>query len=139
MRIATKQQLKEFLKALTPKQRAQVEEQLDGVTLGAGPSKYRNVKTECDGIMFDSAREAKWYRAYKTLERVGRIRDLRLQVPYDLHVNDQVVCRYVADFVYTDTETGERVVVDAKGFRTAIYKRSKRMMKAEYGIVIKEV
>jgi hypothetical protein len=45
-------------------------------------SKYGAVKTEVDGIMFDSKREASRYQELRLLEQAGEITNLRLQVPF---------------------------------------------------------
>ena len=44
----------------------------------------------------------------------------------------------MADFVYTDVETGETVVEDTKGFRTDVYKIKRKLMLKVHGIKIKE-
>jgi len=67
-------------------------------------NKFRAIKTEVDGIVFDSKLEAKKYQEFKLLEKAGQIQDLQLQVRYDLCVNNQKVCTYVADFVFVETE-----------------------------------
>ena len=102
-------------------------------------TKYRAQKTIVDNIVFDSKAEARRYAELKLLEGGGLIRDLSLQQQYDLDVNGTRVGRYVADFVYLDNETGERVVEDVKGVRTPVYRLKKKMMKAIYGIEITEV
>lgn len=71
-------------------------------------NKYRNNKVEYDGIIFDSKKEAKRYAKLKLLERTGRIKELRRQVPFTLipKILDQNgkciqrACKYYADFVY---------------------------------------
>ena len=86
----------------------------------------------------------------------GEIKNLRLQVPFELlpeiweekvvhlKTKDKIVKRfvqdattYIADFVYE--ENGVEVVVDAKGYKTEVYKLKKKMMRALLGIDIKEV
>jgi hypothetical protein len=42
----------------------------------------------------------------------------------------------VADFVYD--ENGAEVVEDVKGFKTAVYKRKKRLMAKQHKIEIRE-
>lgn len=107
-------------------------------------SKYHNKKTECDGIMFDSKREAARYRELKILLTVGEISDLRLQVPYELVPAFKVgsktfrAIKYVADFVYRD-KNGNEVVEDSKGMRTDVYKLKKKLMAYIHHIVIQEV
>ena len=109
-------------------------------------SKYFSRKTEVDGIVFDSASEARRWRELRLLERAGRISGLRRQVPYVFLVHttgtspecgeDKRQMRYVADFVYF--EGGREVVEDVKGYRTAEYKRKRRLMRNVYGVDISE-
>lgn len=124
-------------------------------------NKYRNIKTEIAGHKFDSRKEAKYAILYKTWEHEGKISNLRMQVPYEivpavweeetvqLKTKEKTVRRckqrasyYVADFVYTDNETGKEIVVDVKSQITrnnAVYRLKKKMMYAFNGIEIKEV
>lgn len=102
-------------------------------------NKYGAVRTEVDGITFDSRAEARRYSELKLLERAGAIRELVLQQEYSLGVKGNTIGKYVADFVYIDNETGRRVVEDVKGVRNPLYKWKKRHMKAQYGIDILEV
>lgn len=120
-------------------------------------NKYGNRKVEVDGHTFDSRREARHYIYLRDLLRKGLIRDLRMQVPYELipdiyetqivHLKTkdktvekcvQKAVHYVADFVYTDVATGKEIVVDTKGFRTKDYILKKKMMRAFNGISIVE-
>lgn len=107
-------------------------------------SKYHNKKTECDGIIFDSKREAARYKELKILLTAGEISDLRLQVPYELvpvfKVGSEIfrATKYVADFVYRDKD-GNEVIEDSKGMRTDVYKLKKKLMAYIYHIVIQEV
>ncbi len=48
-------------------------------------------------------------------------------------------CKYIADFVYTDNETGHTVVEDTKGMRTKDYIIKRKLMLYLHGIRIKEV
>jgi hypothetical protein len=100
--------------------------------------KYRNRRTEVDGINFASQREAVRYCELRLLERAGDIRHLECQVPFNIEVNGKHVCKYIADFVYLDSESNE-VVEDAKGFRTDVYRLKKTLMRIVNGIDIKEV
>jgi hypothetical protein len=101
-------------------------------------NKYRAKKTEIDGIVFDSKREAARYQELKLLERNGAIRALALQPSYDLWANNQRICRYRADFYYIDTATEKAVVEDCKGVRTPVYRLKKKLMAALEGIEILE-
>lgn len=102
-------------------------------------AKYGNSKTEVDGITFDSEKEANRYRKLLLLLKAGVIGLLRLQVEYELNPGGTHSLKYLADFVYIITATGEEVVEDAKGYLTREYKKKRRLMKTVHGIIIKEV
>ena len=55
---------------------------------------------------------------------------------YPLRVNGALIGHYIADFVYWEND--ERVVEDCKGVKTPIYRIKCKLMKAIYGIEIKE-
>ncbi len=99
--------------------------------------KYNAKRTVVDGITFASKKEARRYGELKLLVRARKIRNLRLQVPYDLEVNGAKICRYVADFVYREGK--EEKVEDTKGVKTDVYKLKKKLMLACLGITITEV
>lgn len=96
-------------------------------------TKYKAIPTLVDGIRFDSMKEAARYRTLKALLERGEISNLVLQVPFDLVLK----CKYVADFEYT-TKDGKRVVEDVKGYKTAEYKRKRKLMRVQHGIEILE-
>lgn len=98
-------------------------------------NKFGNQRTVVDGISFASKREARRYQELLLLKKAKQITDLRLQVRFKL-VQEVT---YVADFEYYDVATGSRIVEDAKGFKTEVYKRKKKLMKVQHGIEIKEV
>jgi len=104
-------------------------------------TKYRNVPVTLDGQRFDSKREAAYWQQLKAREAAGEITQLRRQVVFPLlcPADDraQLVATYIADFVYV--EAGTRHVIDAKGYRTAVYKLKKRWLYVQDGIAIEEV
>lgn len=124
-------------------------------------NKYHNKKTiALDGSVFDSLKEARRWDELLLLQRARKITDLQRQVEYELipaqyetyerrsangkRLKDgsrliERKCSYVADFVYTDTETGKTVVEDAKGVRTKEYIIKRKLMLAIHGIRIHEV
>lgn len=103
-------------------------------------NKYHAKKTTVDGITFDSKAEAKHYVQLKLLERAGRIKDIELQPQWALRVNGIHVCTYRADFSYCDMSAGgRRVFVDVKGVKTPVYRLKVKLLKALYGIVVKEI
>jgi Protein of unknown function (DUF1064) len=100
-------------------------------------SKYRNVRTNG----FASKKEAKRYQELKLLEKARKLCDLETQVRYKLEVSGQLICTYIADFVYLhlDDKGGWLMTVeDVKGVRTPVYKLKAKLMKAIYGITILE-
>ena len=109
-------------------------------------NKYRNQKTEVDGITFDSRKEANRWAELKLLERAGEISFLERQpsfvlIPKQVR-NGKVIERqtvYKGDFSYQDNKTGETVVEDVKGVKTKEYVLKRKLMLWEYGIIIKEV
>lgn len=103
-------------------------------------SKWGNRPVCVDGIRFDSGHEAARWTELRLLERAARITELRRQVPFRLTVNGQLVCSYIADFVYV--ESGREIVEDAKSAATrkiATYRIKRKLMAACHGIEIREV
>ena len=104
-------------------------------------SKYSSAKADVDGIRFDSKKEAEFYAELKLREKAGEITHLRLQPRYLLqeafkHEGKQYrEMEYVADFEYI--ENGETVVVDVKGFRTAVYMIKRKLFLYRYGDKVK--
>jgi hypothetical protein len=97
-------------------------------------SKYHNKRTEVDGIVFDSKREADRWGELRLLLKAGEILGLFRQVPFLLPGG--VI--YRADFVILN-RGGQYTVEDAKGVKTKEYAIKKRQMKAVHGIDIVEV
>jgi hypothetical protein len=102
-------------------------------------SKYHNQKTVHNNIQFDSRKEADRYQELALLERAKVIRHLERQPRYDLIVNGHKLGFYKADFRYEVSATGEVVVEDVKGVRTAVYCLKKNLVKALYGVEIIEI
>lgn len=97
--------------------------------------KYNNVKVEIDGIKFDSKREAKRYSELKLMEKGKVIDGLQLQVPFELipsqkgGLRKELPMKYIADFVYYDTEKRKTVIEDTKGVKTKDYVIKRKLMK----------
>ena len=96
-------------------------------------AKYRNKPTNG----FASKEEARRYNDLVLLERAGQISDLRIKTRYQIVVNGVKVCEYEDDFSYM--EKGARVVEDAKGFRTRVYRLKAKLMRAVHSIEIREI
>ena len=102
-------------------------------------SKYGNIKTvTSDGIKLDSIKEANRWCELKLLERAGMIQDLQRQVKFLLipKQDGERPVYYVADFVYI--ENGKKVVEDAKGCKTEVYRLKKKLLLYFHNIKIKE-
>ena len=97
-----------------------------------------------DGIVFPSKLEARRYLILREMERDGLIADLRVsanpehkkQLTWKLEVEGSLICKYIADFSYT--ERGATVVEDSKGKVTPVYRLKAKLMKAIHGITIRE-
>lgn len=100
-------------------------------------SKYNNKKTEIDGIMFDSKKEARRYGILILLQQAGEISNLQLQPKFNLQPKfrrDGKGIReinYIADFMYED-KNGAIVVEDVKGMKTDVYKIKYKMFIYKY-------
>lgn len=104
------------------------------------------------------ASKKEYYRSatLQMMQRAGIIANLREQVKYELipaqygecgkdfkgrttRVILERACSYIADFVYTDCNTGQTIVEDTKGMRTKEYIIKRKLMLSVHGIRIKEV
>lgn len=93
-------------------------------------------------MSFHSGKEATRAVELGALEKCGEIQDLEFQPQFNLDVTPSEhhpggrVCKYIADFSYT--RGGERIVEDAKGYRTEVYLIKRRLMKVLLGIEVLE-
>lgn len=109
--------------------------------------KYHNRKTALDGIVFDSAKEARRWAELQLMARAGEIYELERQVPFVLipvqkDERGKVIereAKYIADFAYRDRKTGKLIVEDVKGLRTREYILKRKMLLYRCGIRIREV
>lgn len=101
------------------------------------PSKYRNKRTEMDGVVYDSKHEARVAAELQMRARAGEFSAVARQVPFELPGG----VRYVADFVVLRCD-GRYDVLDAKSEATSrdkAYRIKKKLMKDKYGIEVQEV
>jgi len=94
--------------------------------------KFNAVKTQVDGIVFDSKVEAKRYGELKLLESAKEIRGLKVHPRYPLDVEGFHICDYIADFAYREPGTPYEVVEDVKGFETPDFKLKEKLFRALY-------
>jgi hypothetical protein len=100
-------------------------------------NKFHAVRTEVDGVRFDSAAEARRWSTLRLLERAGEIEHLRRQCQFPLYVMDWLIGHYVADFVFY--RDGKRVVEDVKGKATELFNWKAKHFAAQYGQEIEVV
>ena len=115
-------------------------------------SKYKNRKTEVDGIPFDSIKESRRFMELREMQRCGAISDLRLQVNFTLiegytkPTGERVKPEtYKADFTYyRRDENGDFSIyivedVKSKGTRTEKYKIKRKQLYDKFHLEITEV
>jgi hypothetical protein len=104
--------------------------------------KYNAKSMVVEGVRYDSIREYDRYQELVMKQKAGLIRGLKRQVVFRFIHNGIHVGKYVADATYYEPANGRKawdlVVEDTKGVRTPLYRRSKKMMIAFYGIEIRE-
>lgn len=124
-------------------------------------SKYRNTKVEFQGIKFDSKREMQRYIVLKDAEVKGLIKDLQMQVKFELipavketyikHLKTkdkecertlQLPITYTCDFAYV--KDGELVVEDVKASpKTSaldkVFLIKEKLFRWKFGFSIKRV
>lgn len=97
--------------------------------------KYNAVKSNHDGITFDSKLEGSYYLYLKQLKAVGEVVQFLRQVPFYL----PGPTRYVVDF-QVFWKDGSVEFVDVKGMETPAFKKSKKQVEDLYApITIKVV
>ena len=153
------QALRKLMERERRKQSAPLPSPADAPT--GGGRKYHNKPTERvtpagNVLRFDSQKEARRYDELATLERAGKIRDLRMQVDFtlqeaytDTEGRRVRAIRYKADFTYMKQSFVDRdgewqwalVVEDVKSraTRTKEYILKRKLIKERFNIDIQEV
>lgn len=100
-------------------------------------NKFHAKKVKVGDHTYDSKKESKRAGELEFLERMGQIRNLKKQVPFELqegYTNNQGKkirpINYIADFTYE--KDGELIVEDCKGFRTKEYLLKKKLFEHKY-------
>ena len=108
-------------------------------------NKYHAKKVTYFGETFDSQKEGERWLYLRSLQKKGKIRDLRRQVDFILTPAHPKVklreMKYRADFVYE--ENGKTVVEDVKGYRGGeaykLFAFKKKVFYDKFKILIREV
>ena len=104
-------------------------------------NKYNAKKAVClFGHLHDSTKEAARCQELHLLLKAGKIKDLRLQVDYELlpskkyqpPTKNEKRIIYKADFVYYDCELDKVIIEDCKGKKTKDYIIKRKYMKDKY-------
>jgi hypothetical protein len=108
-------------------------------------SKFNAKKTDVDGVVFDSKKEASYYIKLKALRKAKneaeRVSYIELQPKFDIIIDDKKLGFYKADFRvgYAD---GRTEVVDIKGYKKGaayqLFRLKKKVIEALYNINIIE-
>jgi hypothetical protein len=106
-------------------------------------SKFKNVKSEIDGHKFDSKKESEFYGSLKIKKQAGLIKDFKMQIPYEIIVNNIRIGNYFLDFLVENND-GTIEYIDIKGkdkktnkfIKTGVFALKKRLVEAIYGIKI---
>lgn len=115
---------------------------------GNKKSKYGAVKTQIDGHTFDSKKESIRFEELKLMEKMGKIKDLKLQPKFELQAsfvkNDKLYrpINYIADFSYFDVNKGITIIEDVKSSatKTKVYELKKKLFEKRYpNLTIREI
>lgn len=105
-------------------------------------NKYGNKKTEYNGIVYDSKKEAQ--RAVeldllqKSVNPDYKVVKIERQPKFKVEINGKYICTYIADFKVTYAD-GRIEIEDVKGYRNSIYILKKKLVEALYKIKIIEI
>lgn len=106
---------------------------VDKTTVPPKLSKYHAVMEECQGIKFQSKKEARYFRELKARMFAGEVLYFLRQVPFDLIGG----VKYRVDFMEV-WANGTIHYIDVKGFKTQTYKIKRRMVEDLYPVKIIE-
>lgn len=94
-------------------------------------NKYKNVKTEVNGITYHSKLEGKYAFELNARMLAGEIKEWERQVKIDLSVGGHHICNYYVDFAITHLDE-TREYVEVKGFETEVWRLKWKLFEALY-------
>ena len=97
-------------------------------------SKYGSKKTNSDGHVFDSEKEANYYNELKIRLQANDIKGFCLQPIFILAPG----LKYKADFIVFHND-GTTEIIDTKGFKTKEYIAKKKVFEDKFNLKIREV
>jgi hypothetical protein len=105
----------------------------------ARANKFGAVKTQLDGVKFDSAGESRRWAVLQLMQRAGQVEHLRRQVQVPLYFGDWLVAHLVLDFAYH--RDGKPVWEDfkSKATITPLWKLKAELFRLQFGQAIEVV
>lgn len=108
-------------------------------------NKYNAKRTEYNGVMYDSKKEAGFAKKLDLLmyakDPKHKVYRVDRQVPFQITVNHQKIAKYILDFKVTYEDRVE--YIDVKGMKSGaayqMFKLKKKLVEALYDIEIIEV
>lgn len=102
-------------------------------------SKYGAVRTQVDGIFFDSKREAARYTELNFMRQAKKITHLECHPSFPIDYNDNRICMVELDFRYFDVTRGEYVFEDVKGKDNPLSALKRKLVQAFHGIKVEVI
>ena len=97
------------------------------------PSKYRSIMEECQGIKFQSKKEARYFRELQARVSLGEVRYFLMQVPFILVGG----VRYRCDFMEV-WKDGSIHYIDVKGYKNQTYRNKRKQVESMFPVKIEE-
>lgn len=94
-------------------------------------TKYGSRKTLYNGVLYMSAKEARYAQELDLRVKAKNINSWEGQTPILLKVNDRKICKYILDFKITHND-GSEEYVEIKGFETTVWRLKKKLFEATF-------
>ena len=91
--------------------------------------KYNARKTEYNGVMYDSGREAQYANDLDIALKGGVYKKIERQIAFTFELYGKKICKYIVDFKVTH-HTGEIEYIDVKGMKTPVFNLKWKMFTA---------
>lgn len=105
-------------------------------------NKFGAQKTEYNGRVFDSKKEARRAFELEAMRRAGEIKKIEYQPKYEIVVNGKKIGNYFADFRITYAD-GHVEIEDVKGLKKgsaySVFRIKKKLVEALYNVKIVEI
>lgn len=92
-------------------------------------NKYRAKSTIYNNIAYASKLEASYARELDLRLKAKDIKSWRRQVPIELKVNGEKICKYYVDFEITHND-GLIELIETKGFETEVWRLKRKLLEA---------